>query len=320
MNNTDFFSSSFYLVLPTKNNPKVALCVDNKNIAKKSFKLYNPFSKKAQILKKIALFCFVYCNTISRFLFASKQKKSAIVVYLEKLLDEKLKVSLYFATAGDKIVLQLQTTDAKIIGYVKYPINKTGIDRILNEIKAFDILSDKKIVKPYMLFEKYDSKPVLLLAELDGKIGILSRDTVLEILEKFKRNQKYTLENHPRILALQHSLKKLKMLTELNRVNEICIQSSRKYDLVYEHGDFAPWNITKVKERYIPFDFEYFVEDGLEYFDLIKYYYQIGSLLESKKNDEIKKYIFDKIKFDEIEYIYDLFIIKEKIISRLELV
>ena len=108
------------------------------------------------------------------------------------------------------------------------------------------------------------------------------------------------------------------MQDSLIRLDKLCSKSKKEYRLVYEHGDFAPWNIVKVKDDYVPFDFEYFVEDGLEYFDLIKYYYQIGNLLEKKTNDELKKYIYSKIKFDEIEIIYELYLIKENIMKNLE--
>ena len=84
-----------------------------------------------------------------------------------------------------------------------------------------------------------------------------------------------------------------------------------QYALVYEHGDFTPWNIVNVDKNYIPFDFEHFVEDGLEYFDLIKYYYQIGRLLEDMKAKELTAYIFKQINVKEIRELLQLFLIKE---------
>jgi hypothetical protein len=73
-----------------------------------------------------------------------------------------------------------------------------------------------------------------------------------------------------------------------------------------------------VKDEYIPFDLEYFEEDGLEYFDLIKYYYSIGSLLKNKDNIELKNFVCSSINAKEIESIYEIFIIKEKILKKME--
>ena len=317
MNDIDFFSSNSYLFLPTKKNPKVALCVDNAILANNAFKLYNPFSTKAKILKNVSKFSFITLNIFTKYL-GVKKEKSDFINYLEKLLDKKLHTSLYFATANDKIVLQLQSTEAKIIAYVKYPLNTQGRNRVLNEVKALEILSSQGILTSYILKDNYANNPFIVLHELDGVIEIVSDAVVKTILQKLYRVKSYRLENHPRVQSLKEVLIHLKMSDTLLKLEIICKKSSKEYLLVYEHGDFAPWNIVKVNNEYIPFDFEYFVEDGLEYFDLIKYYYQIGSLLEFKSGNSLKDYVCSKISMNEIEYIYELYLIKEKILNNLE--
>ena len=241
-----------------------------------------------------------------------------MVSYLEKLLENDLHVSLYYATARDKIVMQLQTQNTQVVGYVKYPLNEYGVQRISNEIKAIEILSSKNILKSYMLKDSYENRPFVILYELNGIIDIVADDVIKTLAQKLQREKSYRLENHPRILSLKESLYSLNMFNELSALKMICKNSLAEYALVYEHGDFAPWNIVKVGDEYIPFDFEYFVEDGLEYFDLIKYYYQIGSLLESKNGDTLKNYVCSKIDMSEIAYIYDLYLIKEELLNNLE--
>ena len=71
-------------------------------------------------------------------------------------------------------------------------------------------------------------------------------------------------------------------------------------------------------DEYIPFDFEHFVEDGLEYFDLIKYYYHIGKLLEGKKDKELVVYITKQINIKEVKDLLQLFLIKEIIRNKEE--
>ena len=56
--------------------------------------------------------------------------------------------------------------------------------------------------------------------------------------------------------------------------------SEVNYLEVYEHGDFAPWNLMVTEKGIIPFDFEYFEEFGLEYLDEIKYHFQIEHFLK----------------------------------------
>ena len=135
MKGIDFFSSNSYIYLPTKQNPKVALVVDSSELAINAFKLYNPFSSKAKKFKSVVKFLVLRFNILFK-IFTKKENKSEFIVYLEKELNESLVSSLYFATANDKAVLQLQSKEAKILGYLKYPLNKIGFKHIKNEIRA----------------------------------------------------------------------------------------------------------------------------------------------------------------------------------------
>ncbi len=310
MNDISFFSASSYMFLPTKSNPKVALCVDNSLLAKNAFKLYNPFSSKAKVFKSVNKFSFTSLNLFSK-LLSTKKKKTEFVAYLEKLLKQPLIISIYFATAKDKVVLQLQSSNAKIIGYLKYPLNEVGLKHIKNEIKAFEILANKGLIEPYILKDTYNEKPFLLLKELDGSIDKIEKECVNDVVKIFEKDSYYKLSQHPRVKELKQQLLQNDMKEYINRVEQICDNSTTHYKLVYEHGDFAPWNIIKVKDKYIPFDFEFFVEDGLEYFDIIKYYYQIGKLLESKDNKELYIFVKEKIYILEFKELFELFLLKE---------
>jgi len=343
MDTTDFFSSNSYVFLPTENNPRVALVVDDAKTAQNAFKLYNPFSSKAKLLKKVSEMAFSHFNTVAKKVWSVPEKeKTDFVAYLEEKLGKSLVVSLYFATINDKVVLQLQTTTAEIVGYVKYPLNEIGLIHLENEKKALEILSDKKIIAPYLLADTFEGKPFILLEALDGEVGMVERYKLDEILSKFKRDSSNTLESetlvpnrarlkpsvpcsyrrllreHPRLVALEQSLHTADLTHYIPLLEKICKHSTQKYALVYEHGDFTPWNIVKVNDKYIPFDFEHFVEDGLEYFDLIKYYYQIGKLLENKKDVELIGYISEQVNVMEINSLLKLFLIKEIIRNKEE--
>jgi len=319
MNATDFSSSNRYLFLPTANNPRVALAVDHAKIAQNAFKLYNPFSPKAQMLKKVSATAFTHFNGVAKSVWNVQQKeKSGFVAYLEEKLNKPLVASLYFATIHDKVVLQLQTPQAQIVGYVKYPLNEVGLQHVENEKRAIELLSSRGIVSSYLIADTFEGKPFFMLEALEGEVGMVERDVLDEIVSKFKRDGAYRLAVHPRVAALKQSLQANELLEYLPLVEKICQSSTQKYAPAYEHGDFTPWNIVKVDEGYIPFDLEHFVEEGLEHFDLIKYYYQTGKLLEKKSGEELLNYISEQIEAKEINALLTLFVVKEIVRNREE--
>tara|TARA_B110000902_G_C14235785_1_gene560547 strand:- start:344 stop:1357 length:1014 start_codon:yes stop_codon:yes gene_type:complete len=311
MNDTNFFSSNTYLPLPTSSNPKVMLAIDSSLLSKNAFKLYNPFSKKAIYLKNFSSFLLSNFNFVFKNVLPIKTyQKGYFIKHLENKLALNLVSSVYYATAGDKVVLQLQT-EQKIIGYIKYPINEIGIKRIENEKKAIELFAKKGIVDSYILYGHFNSTPYLYLKELKGTIEHVTHLQLVSLLENLKKKNKFLLKNHPRILQLIMQLKQFNLFEELAIIKKICETSTVKYSEVYEHGDFAPWNLITHNNKVTPFDFEYFEETGLEFLDLIKYYYQIALLLKGTSEKEMFNFIYKKIKHDEIEILLQVFLIKE---------
>lgn len=313
MISNNFYSSNSYLVLPTKANPKVALAVDTNELSKNSFSLYNPFSWKAKVFKKIA-----YISTLlnSNYFIKREKTASSFILFLEEKLNIKLISSLYFATEKDKVVLQLQAIKSgklEIIAYVKYPLTVEGVKRIENEKKAIDILEKYKIVDKYILYDTFKNHPFLISLPLKGEISLLSSDKKInKLIDVLKRDKEYKLSNHPRIIALQKNLEKYRFIEYLDLLEQIIYVSNENYALVYEHGDFTPWNIICLKNDACQlFDFEYFIEDGLEYFDFIKYFYQIGKILKKMNSNQITNFIYKKIETPEIVLLFQLFLLKE---------
>lgn len=311
MNDIKFYSNNRYVYLPNKKNPKVVLSIDNSTISKNAFKLYNPFSKKAILFKRVMNILYTKFNFFTKFILSEKRNQSEFIDYLEKKLNTKLIVSIYFATLKDKVVLQLQDKNAKIIGYLKFPLNNIGLKHIQNEINAIEILSKKDIVDSAILVDKYEDYPFIILKEIDGSIGIVERDNLDIILNKLERDQTYLLSVHPRVIELKERLTKHDFDKYIKIISNIQETSSSEYKLVYEHGDFTPWNIVKTNTDFIAFDYEYFLKDGLEYLDLIKYYYQVGKLLNNLNNYELISFIKEKINIKEIELLLKIFLIKE---------
>jgi thiamine kinase-like enzyme len=309
----DFLTNTNYLYLPTKNNPKVIINVSNKIASINSFKLYNPFSTKVKYFKNIVSFLFIHFNFVFKYFASTNSAKSQFIKYLEEKLNTHINSSIYIATAKDKVVVQLQEKSTNhIIGYVKYPINDIGIIHIENEIKA-DSVFDNSI-----LIDKYENIPFIILKELKGNIEIQDDEEILKLLNTLKTNKRYKLSEHPRILEINHYF-------ETYKLDEFSIQFKNltKLDLdfgvVYEHGDFAPWNIVKTENDELKlFDFEYFVKEGLEYMDLIKYYFQIESLLNQKKDRDLLDSILSKLEFENKNLLLKIYLYKEIMIKHSE--
>ena len=311
MKDIEFFSSGSYLFLPTLKNPKVALAVDDKHIAKNSFKLYNPFSKKAKILKTIS---YQLVKLLKFTPIVKRYEKSDFITQIKAKLNKEIISSVYYATDKDKVVLQIQSKDInQILGYMKVSLNEKGNEKIDNESYAIDILSTKGVLDSdyKILFDRYNERSYLYLKNLDGDISFCPENEVKNILKKFYRDEKYLLKDHPRVLNLQEKLMQNKEYDLLEVLNKTVNSSKNKYSLVYEHGDFAPWNIIKVNNSWKVFDVEYFEKDGLEYMDLIKYFYQQADLLYNHNEKDLIKTISIKIKKENFIEIFKIFLIKE---------
>jgi len=311
MNIANFFSSNKYLFLPTSSNPKVALVIDNTFLVSNSFKLYNPFSSRAKYLKLLSLWGFTNINKFSKTIgVTSKEHKGAFIKHLEDMLQMSVVSSVYFATAKDKVVLQIQVNQ-KIMGYVKFPLNKVGIKHLETEIKAIEILAKKKLVAPLILKGTFNQLPYLFLSEIQGEIKKVPQKELQVILKKLKKQNKFLLMDHPFVKKLKLKLTENSLFKEKEIISKICVLSQVNYFEVYEHGDFAPWNLITTELEVIPFDFEYFEENGLEYMDLIKFYFQTGALLNRLNGRELINYIYQKLMIPEKIFLLKIYLIKE---------
>ncbi|GAA3619013.1 hypothetical protein [Flavivirga jejuensis] len=311
MRDISFFSEDTYLYLPNTKHPKVILAVSDAKTSQNAYKLYNPFSFKAKVLKKISQFLFVNFNKLTLSLVKTKShQKSDFIKHLENKLNTKFSISVYHATDKDKVVLQLQS-NKRVYGYLKFPLNKVGIDNINNEKKAITLLSKKNIIKSFILEDTYNSIPYFILSELKGDIENLADKAIETLIFKLKKENTFQLIDHQRIKDLYADIETLQLKSYKSKIDRIVKRSTIHYHEAFEHGDFTPWNIVKTNEGIIPFDFEFFVENGIEYFDLIKYHFQVGRLLKKKNPKELALYIFNKINNIEVKDIVSLFLIKE---------
>jgi len=315
MNVNKFFSAGIVVRLPSKSNPKVYLAIDDSQVAKSSFELYNPFSYKAKILKSLTFFLSVYANNFAKLVLPTQvNTKSQFLSFLEVELGKSLISSVYLATDGAKVVLQLQDVKG-VIGYLKYAFEPLAQRRLTNEQKAIKLLSEAGIVAQTLTSGFYENKPYLILKPLNGEITKLKHSDYKNILNLFKKDARFTLKNHPRIENLRNKLLSDGLHKMIPRLDRAIATSTTNYFEVWEHGDFAPWNLIKDGDRTIPFDFEFFEEVGLEYLDEIKYHFQIENLLNGKAGGQLLSVLEEKIQIQEFRQIMEVFLIKEILIK-----
>jgi hypothetical protein len=236
--------------------------------------------------------------------------KSDFIMFLEEKLLKKLTSSVYIATAKDKLVVQVQD-EKGILGYLKFPTSSIGKQRLLNEQKAISMLSKLNLVPDVMFNEIYNGMPFMMLQNLKGSIGHLSQQEYRPILTSLKKDRSFTLVNHPRIINLKDKLKALGLIDILDMLDIVIRSSKSTYFEVFEHGDFAPWNLIKTAKGIVPFDFEYFEEQGLDYLDELKYHFQVENLLHGKKGMALINAISSKVIIQEFTLIFQTFLIKE---------
>ncbi len=316
MKDISFFSEDKYLFLPSIRNPRVALTVSSAAKAKNAHMLYNPFSPKAKILKKTSQFSFTSLNALMTGIAPIvSHVKSDLIKHLENKFNTPFSASIYYATAKDKVVLQLQTKGS-VFGYLKFPLNAFGIENITVEGKAIALLSERKIIAPIKDSGHYKDIPYIILPEIRGIIGNSSDNDIVHLANKFKKERKLRLKEHQRIKDLCCVLELSNHKAYGSIVADILKNSTEYYYEAFEHGDLTPWNIVKTNKGLVPFDFEFFIENGMEYLDLIKYHFQVGRLLLNKNHKDLTTYLFNKIRNNEAKLLISIFLILE--IIRLE--
>lgn len=315
MKSKDFISSNFVIALPNATDPKVYLAIDSVKLASLSFLLYNPFSFKGKVFKWVFRTLCVHMNWLAKMVLPKVEfEESVFIQYLNNELKKEFTSSVYIATAKDKIVIQL-IADKAIYGYLKFPISPIGITRLKNEQLAFETLSKKGLVSNVLFYGNYNSIPFIILKNLEGIIGQISNDEKRVVLDSFKKEHQFLLKNHPRINSLQKKLQ-IAQFDDLTITLQTLIETSKiHYKEVFEHGDFAPWNLIRTKKGLVPFDFEYFTENGLEHLDDIKFHYQVEFLLKGKRGTNLINAISEKVEVAEFHIIFPVFLVKEILIK-----
>ncbi len=317
----EFFSEGRYINLPIFSN-RVSLNVSTSLFAKKAIQLYNPFSKKAKILKNTTFFLITYIPFF-RQIISKSYSSGKFIIHLESKFKKKIHSSIYYPTISDKIVLQLLLDQGKLLGYLKMGLNNCGNQKIKNELQAInELASATKIVKKEYLIASgvYESNEYIIVKKIKGINKSISDSELLKELDKLNRNTKFILSEHPRLKNLIVFSNQSNRIDLAEILKNISLSSKELYSLCYEHGDLAPWNIFVDKKNRIKFfDFEYFVKDGIENLDFFNYYYQIATKLDGfVEPTEIVEYLKGKVKIKEFLELLIVFLVHKILVSAME--
>jgi hypothetical protein len=311
-----FLQKGTYLAFPSRKNPKLLICSNSEKEIISSMGLYNPQVLRGKLLKFLYFFVILHFKFARRFfVIYNLSSKGVIIDSLERKFKKKLSTAVYISTEKDKYVIKLFNNN-KTYAYLKIPINTIGVSRINNETLALKTLQKFNAINFYLDSDFYNNKPYLILKPLTTINKVLTNIELLDILDRYKKNIKHNIKNHPRVLQLLFDLSESKYSKFHLQISELVNNCTDSFEEVYEHGDFALWNIGETNNNQLTaFDFEYFIFRGIENFDLIKYHFLHFYLIKKYKGLKLYNSVKSSVDIDNFNVLFLLFIIKELLIS-----
>lgn len=314
----EFCSKSKYLKITRNKQPRYFLAIGTSRFSRNSFELLQPHSQKGRFLK-LFLLLFVKIGFLN--VLKKKSETSQFIKNMELYFKTEIISSIYFSSDGLKAIIQLQSvTDNRILAYVKIALTSKGNNRIENEVRAIKTLMRANLIDhDFMLFhDLYEDRNFVVLKNQIKTEKYLSPSVCFSLLDEFKRGNPIELRHHPRIISLQQTLKHHGDLY-LDSLISIAIRKSKtRYTIDYEHGDFTPWNIIATTTGPALIDFEHFNDQGISLFDTLKFFYQQCKLIMKLDPDEVYLYLKHRIKTEDFDNIFVIFIINEILILEVD--
>lgn len=193
-----------------------------------------------------------------------------------------------------KMIVQIRSSLGEIVGYLKYGETPEARECIIGEAACLaglppgmgpmclGLLSEKR----YACMALSPVQGAMLPARIPKDFKSIS-----SYLKRLEQSQSYTLDEHPAMVRLREQVAALSgdasvpSLSGLERVLEPL--SGRQWPLVFQHGDFAPWNVLRIPSSELrsaasglcAIDWEEGVRDGFPYLDLSYFCLQTGYLM-----------------------------------------
>ncbi len=173
-----------------------------------------------------------------------------------------------------KIKVVLLDKMGDVVGYIKFSYLKLAQKRLKQEYEILSSLPEGIAPRPWKL-QKVLEGTALLISPIHGillEVCLPPPEDVLAFQKKLVIDREVKLENHPWIEKLsEKGFTRWEWLEPLQK---------KKWDIVIEHGDFAPWNLLRDSTGKIwAIDWEFADLCGFPYVDIIYYFLQISALI-----------------------------------------
>ena len=313
-----YLSNNSYIPFPPFQPPKLYLAVDTPAIALNSLSLYRPFAKKAILVKSLYQL-LAKLRLIS--VFSSPKSQSGFVSFLEdrlsklKICQESLVLSTYMATDQDKLVIQIQDEQARIVGYLKIAQTPEGEKKIHRELMGMECLRTAGVPTLNILDQgQWGTNSFFLSAFENTQSRNIDEASLLSLLEKFHTGHVVPLSSHPRILQMLEFFRDQENEEYANLILRLSQSIERPFQVLFEHGDLAPWNLFQRGQDLVLYDLELCETEGLEWFDWLSFQFRIATHLDGRKGHGLQDKMLDVLPMErsEAKVLLILFLLKER--------
>lgn len=289
---------------PNTINPK--LWIDNKSNLKVAFGLYNPYSLKGRLVKRLVSILPAFAGNL--FLKPVNQTSlenefNSYKRYIDNILsiDSAINISPGTKSKHQKKSVQI-INNKRIEYYLKISNNKETIELSKNEYSILSLLSSKQLttLTPKAVFGDFIESSYYLIQSAAPNEFYQSETAFLSehnkcIIELYDLHHKET-DIQEYIASIKNYITrynyngKSNILATLDALSEK--NKKTKIQLSLTHGDFAPWNIlTNYDNELFIYDWEHGSENSPLLFDFFHFHFMTSKLLTNNTAAEIKSYI-----------------------------
>ena len=298
-----------YLAIHSADEPRIILPLLDKRIFRSALRIQNT----AAPLNRLKKFMLGATYPLPAILLKSHIiSDTPVLGELLRFLSGKVRwdlpliVSGYCGSAGRnrKLTLQIMNQEGGILGFLKIGDTAGAQEFIRREYRACEIVERARldsVEAPHsILLTNWDKWLVYCqssIGERSASIGYDLNDSLVnalvELAEKTveARGKNEFLESLAAKVDTYSAVLGGKVVDSVNR--SISALRSVDFRLVLAHGDFVPYNIRRMDKRFAVYDWEYFDEKSLLFFDAFHFLFQgYSQIRKMAPGDIIRKKIF----------------------------
>jgi hypothetical protein len=198
--------------------------------------------------------------------------------FIQETLPQAVSASVLVGTPGpaQKITAQLRDEMGRIVGYLKYAEKGAARERLHKEHLMLSNIPEGLGPEALKYGVLGDGSALLTTPILGSQLPatLPPAEGVVGFSMTFAVSPPVPVEAHPWVCETRGG--------EGGRHLDACFEAlaGRRWPVVAQHGDFAPWNLLRTSEGAIrAFDWEYGTLKGFPYLDLIFYFLQTSALM-----------------------------------------